>query len=868
MKIKDIKISKQLNIGLGVIMGLVVVLGAMSFYWSNRLWQSTQSLYEHPFTVKGAIDKITEDVLLIRIELKEIVLEGANANVQGHISNMDLYESDAIGQITVLQNSYLGPQSDVILAHDEIIKWKSVREDVLRQLREGYISEATKQVRFDGTAGLQAKKVIEALMVISTFADNKATQFYAEAQKNRNSNLFLMSIILTIIALFASIISYRIIRGIMKPLKSLKEATDDFTDGKFDARCDYKLINEFGELSSSFNIMAQTVENEIQIKEKLSKLSKVMIRKENIKDLCKELLVELLPLTNSQMGAIYLPGNDQTTFYLYESIGLPADCIKSFSVLDKEGDFGLVIATKKPQHINNITTGNRFSLSTPSGSYNAKSIISFPIIEDEEILMIVSIASLSSYSDVDISLINSMTNELAARIVSIQSAMKVEKFAHELNIKNIELQQQAKELSAQTDELIEQNIELEMQKKQLDEVSRLKSSFLSNMSHELRTPLNSVIALSSVLKRKLDGSIPKEEHNYLEVIERNGKNLLLLVNDLLDLSRIEAGKEEIIIRQFDLNNLIEDLKEMLEPQATKKGIQIKYEEPQELPDVVSDENKLRHILQNIIGNAVKFTDKGEIDIIVTNTEHDVCITVKDTGIGIASEHLQFIFDEFRQADESASRRNSGTGLGLAIAKKYALLLGGKIEVESKIGKGSVFTVVLPLKKEPAQKEISDETASLIKPKKTAQRGWTNNESKKVLLVDDSEPAIIQTMEILKEQGYQVFVARSGKEAIEQIDRVNPDGMILDLMMPEMDGFEVLRTIRDIKKNEKIPVLILSAKHITKEELNFLKTNHVLQLIQKGAIDKYELLDGVANLVHERELIDGKPKSDNKMEAAE
>ena len=212
-------------------------------------------------------------------------------------------------------------------------------------------------------------------------------------------------------------------------------------------------------------------------------------------------------------------------------------------------------------------------------------------------------------------------------------------FSRKLEFQNTELEAQKTEMSAQSSELMEQNRELEMQKIQLSEASRLKTNFLSNMSHELRTPLNSVIALSGVLNRKLATKIPPEEYSYLEIIERNGKHLLSLINDILDISRIEAGKEEIEITKFSTKNLIAEVISMIHPQAEQKNIEIIQKD--EEPDIFinGDADKCSHILQNLIGNAVKFTEKGNVEISASQIGNKIGITIKDTGIGISGNHL-------------------------------------------------------------------------------------------------------------------------------------------------------------------------------------------------------------------------------------
>ena len=296
--------------------------------------------------------------------------------------------------------------------------------------------------------------------------------------------------------------------------------------------------------------------------------------------------------------------------------------------------------------------------------------MTIPIFSANEGVGMISLASVKGYDEAAVKLMNDVWNVMTARLNGVLVFRQVQEFSEKLQIQNTELENQKRELAVQADELTEQNVELDMQKNQLDQANRLKSSFLSNMSHELRTPLNSVIALSGVLIRRLEGAIPVEEHGYLEVIERNGKNLLDLINDLLDLSRIEAGREEIKLTSFSVRQLIEDVTEMIQPLAREKNIAMVNLIDHDLPPITSDISKCRHILENLMGNAVKFTEEGKIEISARYSSGEVFIAVADTGVGISQEEVPHIFDEFRQADESASRRFGGSGLGLAIANKY------------------------------------------------------------------------------------------------------------------------------------------------------------------------------------------------------
>jgi len=848
MKLSNLTISKQLNIGLGIIFLLVVLLGAITLVNLDRIWQNTKRLYDHPFVVQKEIGTIQIDVLNIRLEMKELVAEENEQKIQERLITINAYEADAYRQFDVLYDTYLGPRRDIDNAYNAVVQYKSIRDETIRLLRVGRIQEAAERTKFGGADGVQEKMVMNDLEKINNFAGNKAEELYMNSERQKNQNVLELVIILGTILVLAGGISILMRSGILAPLKELTAATEAFQQGRLETRSRYVSDNEFGMLSSAFNSMAKTVQREFQNNENIAKVSEAMILQCDLHLFCQELLKELLQHTGSQIGAVYLLNGQETDYEHFESIGLSSGFKASFSASKQEGEFGLALLTRQIQQVTDIPSDTQFTFSTMSGHFKPKEILTIPVLNGSDIVAVISLASLHNYPTAAIRLVNDLWRELTAQLNGVLAFNRAQEFSLMLQYTNRELEAQTKELTLQADELAEQNIELEMQKKLLDEASKLKSSFLSNMSHELRTPLNSVIALASVLNRRLRGAIPEEEYSYLDVIERNGKHLLALVNDILDLSRIEAGKEEIAISRFTMRELVNEVVAMIEPQAQEKEIALLNHISGDLPSINSDISMCRHILQNIISNAVKFTNEGSVEIFATLVAGDFQISITDTGVGIAADQLHYIFDEFRQVDETTSRKYGGTGLGLAIAKKYAGLLQGSITVQSMPGEGSTFTLKLPLKMDSSATNESTRSMEFVGTTRPMLSASLTGQGKCILLVEDSEPAIVQMKDILTEQGYQVLVARNGKEALENIGNVLPDAMILDLMMPEVDGFQVLRAIRSIEKTVEIPVLILTAKHVTKQELSFLTGNHIFQLIQKGSIGKIELLAAVSNMV--------------------
>ncbi|MBU3913943.1 response regulator, partial [bacterium] len=553
------------------------------------------------------------------------------------------------------------------------------------------------------------------------------------------------------------------------------------------------------------------------------------------------------------------------------SIGGSSSTLDPFDISMLEGEFGKAAAFGKTVRIQNIPRDTVFKLRSIAGTAIPTEIITIPVKAYNQVKAIISLASLTPFSKDDLLIIDLVLSSINTAFANIIAIEETRLLARELEVKNQELESQTTEMRRQSYELVDQNTELERQQKEVEEANRLKSEFLSNMSHELRTPLNSIMALSRILARRTKDIISEEESEFLEIIERNGKQLLALINDILDLSKIEAGKVELECQKFSIPSIIDTILSSVGHLAAEKNIAINQQFEVGLPDIESDQSRVHQILQNIIGNAIKFTMRGSVSILVNRQPGNIIIQVKDTGIGISRETLPHIFDEFRQGDGSASRRYEGTGLGLAIAYKAANLLGGNIKVESALGQGTTFTVLLPFKREQMSLDVS-KTASIASTPSfqldldsTQKTGFAlgatgyitkpitkqalMSEIKKVvspgprsiLLVEDNESAIIQVTHTLRAAGYQVDVARGGQEAIDFVQNTIPDGIVLDLMMPEVNGFEVLDKIRGTEATAEIPVLILTAKDLSKKDLKKLSANNVQQLVQKGDVDPDNLL---------------------------
>ena len=717
-----------------------------------------------------------------------------------------------------------------------------------------------------GETGIINAKDYNDTEVLAAYAFIPKTKWGFVAKQNmKELNIPIYNMIWNYVLLFIIsgiviiLIAILISKTFSKPIVEMNSIAKKIGQGDYSIRNIIASEDELGSLANEFNNMAATIASKMKILKGIGSISETMIGKSNLEQFGNSLLKRLMKITNANMSTFYVLNEVNAKYEPYASIGANPEMLKPFRTDKPEGEFGNALSTKKIFHLKNIPEDTIFKFKTIIGEAIPKEIITIPIIVENHVVALISLVHIVGFGDecseilkqswvnINMSYSNLLAGE-RTRIFAEQLTLtnqQLESQSEELQEQSEELQNQTEELQRTSEELQEQNLELEAQRNQVEIANKLKSEFLSNMSHELRTPLNSIMALSRVLQIETKQKLNEEETGYLEIMERNGKRLLLLINDILDLSKIEAGKMEIIPEVFSLKMSLQVVSENMQSLSDEKGLSLNLTVPEDIPKIQSDESRLHQVLTNIIGNAIKFTEKGGVNISAQYDEKYVFIDVEDTGIGISVEALPFIFDEFRQVDGSSSRDYEGTGLGLAIANKMVHILGGHIKVKSKIGEGSKFTISIPIKWH--EKNLSEIIKKLPDATPNVPSGNTSKESSipRILLVEDNPEAIIQVKMVLEKENYMVDVANGGKEALEYIKHTIPNGIILDLMMPEIDGFEVLENIRGTKRTRNIPVLILTAKDLTKKDLDKLSANNIQQLIHKGDID----IDGLIRKVN-------------------
>jgi signal transduction histidine kinase len=392
----------------------------------------------------------------------------------------------------------------------------------------------------------------------------------------------------------------------------------------------------------------------------------------------------------------------------------------------------------------------------------------------------------------------------------------------ELRRREQELAELNKELEDTNRGVVALYAELEDRAERLKQADQIKSRFLSHISHEFRTPLNSIMALSRILLDRMDGELSAEQEKQVDLINKSAHTLIELVNDLLDFGKVEAGKVDVSVSEFTVDQLFGALRGALKP-LVRPGIDLIFESAPDLPTLSTDEGKIAQILRNLISNAIKFTEAGEIRVNAAAPSEWMFFSVSDTGIGIAPEDQERIFDEFSQVKHPLQRRVKGTGLGLPISRRLAQILGGDIDVKSDLGAGSTFTLTVPRKYAP----------SGVAPQRPCQ----------VLVVDDDEAFRYIVRQFLSGANCLIAEAADGLQALDYLREHNPDVVLLDIAMPVMDGFEFLEQMSVAAPKVTSSVVVMTSAML--DGIDRHRLAKATSILRKDTLSKSTLRSAIA-----------------------
>lgn len=580
---------------------------------------------------------------------------------------------------------------------------------------------------------------------------------------------------------------------------------------------------------------------------------------QNMEELCVAALGKLSELAYVDAGI----------FYLLEDEGLRV--CSALTVPKPAAIDGLAaecLLQKRRIALREIPPDICIKVDTGMGTFVPRDVIAFPLLYKDTPIAVLELASISRFEEKAIRNIERITDQLAigintTRDVSrqrkleqelLERSAQLENSNTELQAANEELQSMNEEFQTLNEELQAQQVEISEANKKLETASKTKSDFLANMSHELRTPLNSVIGFSEILNDELFGPLNERQGDYVRNILTSGRHLLSLINDILDLSKVESGMMSLERSRFPLKQALASSLTMFKEKALKHSLELTLELPPEADITIeADERKLKQIMFNLLSNAVKFTPDGgsvracarivqgsryedrgsqeNVERQTANVEPDrnfIEISVEDTGIGIKAADLPSLFQEFTQLESAYTKEHEGTGLGLALARRLVELHGGEIWVASEFGRGSRFSFTIPVGSVPA-------SLSPDFPERAARPGATGS---RILLIDDEQQALVVMESALSAAGYSVLKAIDGGTGIEAAQREAPDLIILDLALPGMSGFEVVERLRAMDGTKSVPIVILTAMALAADDRERLK-GKVSRIAEKGELSTKE-----------------------------
>ncbi|MFF3917342.1 HAMP domain-containing protein [Streptomyces sp. NPDC001852] len=731
--------------------------------------------------------------------------------------------------------------------------------------------------------------------------------------------------------------------NLTRQVRAIARVATAVTRGDLNLKIDVDASGEIQELQDYINKMIAnlrdtTIANKEQdwLKGNLARISGLMQGRRDLEDVASLIMSELTPVVSAQHGAFFVAmplmeegkdGGDGEDNYELRMLGSYGYSMGSMPTSFRPGEalVGTAAEEKRTILVENAPSGY-LKISSGLGEAPPAQVIVLPVLFEGTVLGVIELASFTPFTQIQKDFLNQIAEMIATSVNTISVNTKTEQLLKQsqelteqlrersaelenrqkaLQASNAELEEKAELLARQNRDIEVKNTEIEEARQVLEERAeqlavsmRYKSEFLANMSHELRTPLNSLLILAKLLADNAEGNLSPKQVEFAETIHGAGSDLLQLINDILDLSKVEAGKMDVSPTRIALVQLVDYVEATFRPLTAEKGLDLSVRVSPELPATLhTDEQRLLQVLRNLLSNAVKFTDSGSVELVIRPAGADVPVgireqlleagsltdpdapliafSVTDTGIGIAASKMRVIFEAFKQADGTTSRKYGGTGLGLSISREIAQLLGGEIHAQSEPGRGSTFTLYLPLhpselppqgyqqsvppleagelvaSRTEQSSELSAveiETPAEVKSYRETQngpaalfrrrrRGLPQGEQRpehwaavpdqegvplsargvrfggeKVLIVDDDIRNVFALTSVLEQHGLSVLYAENGREGIEVLEQHDDVAVVLmDIMMPEMDGYATTTAIRRMPQFAGLPIIALTAK---------------------------------------------------------
>jgi signal transduction histidine kinase/DNA-binding response OmpR family regulator/CHASE3 domain sensor protein len=729
--------------------------------------------------------------------------------------------------------------------------------------------------------------------VIDTISDEQEGLKLADFDNIQRQMTLLRNIQWTLLAvgLFISLLlGMYITRSITVPVAGAVQVAQNIGAGDLNTKVNVGGSIELETLGNALTNMRDSLKRKTEethryewLSTGMNALNEVMRGDKEIAELANELISFMAHYTGACVGAVYVTddsGNELMLSGRYAfGSGIPQE---RFNM--GEGLIGQVASDKKTMSLSDL---DEKDIRVRSGLVDTtpRYVIAAPFMFEGQTLGVVELGKFNAFTAVEKEFVEANMEAVGIALNSAISRLKIRELLQETQRQSEELQQQQEELQQSNEELEEQTQQLkeqqeelqaaneemeeqtqiveqknqdlelartdiELKAKQLEISSKYKSEFLANMSHELRTPLNSLLILSNDLARNKEGNLDGEQVESAQIIAKSGYDLLNLINEILDLSKIEAGKMELNLQEAPVSEISASVFNNFKRLAEDKGLKLEMIIDDALPKIIrTDRQRLDQVLKNLISNAIKFTENGNVTVNFQRDAGDhLAISVKDTGIGIPKDKLDMVFEAFQQADGSTARKYGGTGLGLSISRELAKLLGGRITLQSKVGLGSDFTLIIPLKvaeatpvsnelhKAPAHVEAERNDAFLNHPSVADERESITEGDRTILIIEDDHDFARVLARQASEKGFKYLCASTGEDGLVLAGQYMPNAIILDLDLPGMDGHSVLKKLKSDPGLRHIPVHIMSANDKTLEPIRSGAVEYLTKPVSKLELD--------------------------------
>ncbi|WP_209122678.1 ATP-binding protein [Alkalihalobacillus sp. BA299] len=869
------KLKTKLYLGFGSILLIIVFLSINGFYTMHQQKDHMNAIVNENYERLKLIELLRNEINTTAREIRELLLMSEDAVLEDHIS--------------IIQKSRVA-SADLFLRIESIPRSVEESSHVVSQLKELntiYYEVVNNAIQYaiegDQDAGIKVliddhremrAQIVEGFDKLTQLEESAMQQALSNAEADfQFTVLFLISLFIVAVIIVIGI-TISVVRSITKSIYKVRDVITSVPGHVNEQlpRIEVNSKDEIGEIAEAYNEMAHALEdyskqekdikkyleNENWIKTKYSDIMKKFQGQQNLQRFGELFISKVASSVDATYGAFYTKEEDQINLIAGYASNQNERVGKETIKLG-QGLVGQCALDNKVLHIEDLPEGY---ISTKSGLGEASptSLVILPVEIEGEVLGVFELAKFERFSSLQMKLLKEVSDSSGVIIHRIINHMQIEKLLSDSQTLTEELQAQSEELQQQQEELRLTNEQLHVQYKNSDEKtkelekikrdleeknrgielsSKYKSEFLANMSHELRTPLNSMLILSQILSENGEGNLTEKQIEYALTIHSSGSDLLDLINDILDLSKIESGKIDVYPEQVLLSDVKAFVERQFNPVARHKELDFKITIADDTPKVIfTDDQRLKQILKNLLSNAFKFTSRGSVNLRLSKGHDDIrskiVFSVEDTGIGIPKHKQQEIFEAFFQGDGTTSRKYGGTGLGLSITRELSQLLGGYVTIESTEGKGSTFSLHLPDYYELSviRKSMTAEVAATqennvividsphtddmkLEVSNDVDPTENNNEpfeNKVVLVVDDDMRNVFAITTALEMQNMKVLFAENGIEALEIINSDSTiDIVLMDIMMPEMDGYEAMKKIRESDAFQDLPIIALTAK---------------------------------------------------------